>query len=168
MDPLTTIIGLFFLALFIVPFILMSRKGKKGEKQILQSLTSMADQNKSQLTTHEIFGNIALGMDEMKNLVFFCKKNSGQPAGQTIDLAGIQQCRLLKISRTINSKEGKQEVTDRLELCFIPRAKDKPELRLEIFNADAGGELNGELQSLEKWSARINSLLKSKFNTGKA
>ena len=162
MDPVSIIIGIFFLALFIVPFIIMSRKGKKSEKQLLQTLAGIAEQHKCQLSQHEISGDFGIGLDEMKNFVFFCTNTTGQEIRQAIDLTGIQHCRLIKASRTINGKEGKHEVIERLELGFVPIAKDRPEIRLEFFNAEAGRQLNGELQSIEKWLTRINARVKIK------
>ncbi|MBE0654817.1 MAG: hypothetical protein IH594_13530 [Bacteroidales bacterium] len=162
MDPVSIIIGIFFLALFIVPFIIMSRKGKKSEKQLLQTLAGIAEQHKCKLSQHEISGDFGIGLDEKKNFVFFCKNTTGQETRQAIDLAGIQLCRLIKSSRTVNSKEGKHEVIERLELGLIPTAKDRPEVRLEFFNAETGRQLNGELQSVENWSTRINARVKIK------
>ncbi len=62
----------------------------------------------------------------------------------------------------LKSKDGNQKMIDRLELCFISKAKDKPEIKLEFFNADVHPQLYGELQTVEKWSKLINGRLKPK------
>ncbi len=160
MDLGSTIIGAIAIIICAFPFIMMSRSRKKREKKFLQSLLKITSQNDCQINRHEISDNFAIGMDEPKNFVFFYRQIKGQEVAHSIDLGEIQSCKVINTNRTIKRKEGDQKVIDRLELCFIPKVRDKPEVKLEFFNAELSPQLFGELQSVEKWSKLINDQLK--------
>lgn len=161
MDLGSAIIGAVAIIICALPFVMMSRSKKKREKIFLQSLSEIATKNNCQITQHEIFGSFAIGLDESKSFVFFYKKMPGKEEEQSIDLGEIQNCKVINTSRTINNKEGNQKVIDKLELSFSPAAKNKPGIKLEFFRSDVSVHLDGELQSIEKWSKLINDLLRS-------
>ncbi|HET6245272.1 MAG: hypothetical protein H0V01_02025 [Bacteroidetes bacterium] len=136
MDLGSAIIGAILIAICIVPFILMSRGRKKREKQILQSLTDIAVQHNCQISQHEFCGDFVIGIDEAKNFVFFHKQRKDRVIEQFIDLAKIQNCKVINSNQTITNKDGNYKVIDKLELSFIPIAKEKTEITLEFFNSD--------------------------------
>jgi hypothetical protein len=52
-------------------------------------------------------------------------------------------------------------VTDKLELCFYPYEKEKPEGSLDIYNSEFDRlTLTGELQFVEKWEKMMNERIK--------
>lgn len=128
----------------------------------MQSLSKIATQHDCQINQYEIFGSFAIGLDKIKNFVFFYKQIKDKVEEHTICLGEIQSCKILNISRSLKTKSGSQNVIDRLELSFIPIAENKPEIKLEFFNTDISVQLNGELQSIEKWSKLINDRLGKK------
>lgn len=135
------------------------RKKSNYLKAILSELAAEHDCRIDQL---EIAGNLAIALDETRNFVFYCAQGKERTDKQYVDLGKIQGCKVITTSRMVKSKEGNQKVIDRLELSFIPKAKEKPEIKLEFFNADINPQLYGELQTVKKWSKLINGRLKGK------
>ena len=159
MDLGSAIIGAVAIMICILPFIMMSNSRKKREKLFLQALSRIAAQNNCQIGYHEIFGNFAIGFDSSKNFVFFYKQTKDNKQEQSVDLEGIQNCKVINVSRTFKSKEESHQVIDRLELCFTPMLKNKSEIKLEFFNADLNLQLYDELKAIENWSKMIKDRL---------
>ena len=155
----SAIVGAGTIVICAVPVIMMNRSIKKREKKFLQSLSEIATRNNCRINRHEIFGSFAIGIDESKNFVFFSRRTKDKEIDHTVNLGEIQKCQVINTSRTIKNKDVNQKVIDRLELSFSPFAKNKPEFKLEFFNADDSARLHGELQSIEKWSKLINDRL---------
>ncbi|MDD2563221.1 MAG: hypothetical protein PHU27_03270 [Salinivirgaceae bacterium] len=162
MDLGSSIITAIFLAICIVPFILMGRSRKKRKKETLQSLSKIANQHNCNISKHEIHPNFIIGMDESKKFVFFVKKTDDKVTEQYINLAEIQSCKVKTTGRTIEHNNGTQNLINKLELSFIALDKNKKETTLELFNADTTIQLSGELQIAEQWSKQINDLIKNK------
>jgi hypothetical protein len=162
MDLGSTIIGVVIIIICALPFIMINRSRKKREKQFLQSLSKIAAYNNCKIDQHEIFGYFSIGIDETKKNVFFSRQTKDKMEEQSIDLNEIQNCKVINTSRTFKNNNGNQRVIDKLELSFIPTAKNTSEITLEFFNADESLQYSGELQSIEKWSELINSQLKTK------
>ncbi len=151
--------GAFIMVVCALPFIMMSNNRKKKEKQLLQSLTDLAIQNNCRIDQHELLGNFVIGIDESKNFVFFYRQVKDKETTQAIDLDKIERCKVINTSRKVKHDGKSQEVLDKLELSFLPAAKDNPEIKLEFFNTDVNSQLYGELQSIERWSKFVNSRL---------
>ncbi len=148
--------GAFVIVVCALPFIMMSKNRKKKEKQLLQSLSAVADQNNCRIEQHELFGNFVIGIDESKNFVFFYRLVKDKETTQAIDLGKIEKCRVINTSRKVKHDGKSQDVIDKLELGFLPIAKDHPEIKLEFYNSDVNSQLYGELQSIERWAKLVN------------
>lgn len=152
--------GAIAILICVVPFIMLNRRKKKREKLFLQSLSKIAAPVDGQIDQYEIIGNFAIGMDEAKNMVFFYRPTKDKVEAQFVELEGFQKSKVIKTYRSFKNNNGIQKEIDRLELCFIPTLKDTPQIKLEFYNSDVSMRLNGELQSIEKWSNLINDQLK--------
>lgn len=159
MDLGSVIIGAIAIIICALPFAMMSIGRKKSEKIFLKSLSEMATRNNCRLSQHDLLGIFAIGIDETKGFVFFYRQTKDSEIEQIVDLSEIQSCKVINKSRSFKNKAGNQKVIERLELSFIPIVKTKPEIKMEFFNADVGVQLNGELQSIDKWSKLINDRL---------
>jgi len=105
---------------------------------------------------------IAIGLDDDANFVFFFRKIKDQEIGKHINLSEFQSCKLINVSRTIDSKEQSSKVVDKVELVFITGAKNSSNAAFEFYNSEDSAQLNGELQFAEKWQIIINEQLKNK------
>lgn len=159
MNSGSTIIGAIAIIICVLPFIMMSLNKRKKEKKILQSLSEISAKNSCQIDQYEILGSFAIGIDETKNFVFFYRLSKDTEIEQSIDLSEVKSCKIINTSRTLEGKGGNRKALDKLELSFMPTANDKPETKLEFFNADVSMQLYGEWESIEKWSKLINSRL---------
>lgn len=155
MDLRSIIIGTILLAICVVPIIRMNRNRGKRERKSIQSLIDIANKENCKISKHEICCDLVIGMDETKNVVFFYKNVDGNELKQVINLSEIKSCKVINTGRAFKNKNENNKVVDRLELSFIPKAKNKSENRVEFYNAEESGQLNGEIQSIEKWSKLI-------------
>jgi len=162
MDLGTIIIGAIILAICILPFVIMHYNKTKKRNKTLQSLDQMAKQHNGTISAYEFCSDFVIGIDETNGYVFFLKQKNEGTVTQVVDLIEIQACRADKGSRSIKSKEDYQVLTKRVELCFIPLEKGKPETRFELYDDEVSIMLSGELQLVDAWSKRINDLLKNK------
>jgi hypothetical protein len=161
MDSGIVIVGTILLALCIVPFVILHYNSKKKEKQMLQSLTEIAQQHNCKMTQHEFCGEFVIGLDENKNFAFFFRQKKEEAISRFVDLSEIQTCQVVKKNRNSKNNNGGFAFTERIELNFIPTHKSKEEIRFEMYDAEANMQLNGELQLADKWSKQINDRLKN-------
>lgn len=159
MDTATIIIAAILIGLSIIPFTLMARGRRKEEREQLQALSNLANKYNCQISQHEICGNFGIGIDDSKNSLFYYEKTKDAIIEEFIDLTTVLKCDVYKTTRTIAAVND--TLIDRLELCFSPILKNKPDVMLEFFNIDSRSHLNGELQIAEKWSKLINQRLQS-------
>ena len=158
----SAIVGAVSVAIVTLPVVLLGRSKRKKSKFFNAVLSELAAQHDCKIDQREIAGTHAIGLDESRNFVFYCTLKKENVEKQFIDLGKIQNCKVISTSRMLKSKDGNQKVIDRLELGLTPKAKDKPEIKLEFFNADVHPQLYGELQAVEKWSKLINERLNRK------
>lgn len=151
----TLLVGSITVAVCAIPFVLTIGGRKKREKQLMRSLTAMAERHNCQVGQHEFCGNYALGMDEAGRFVFFHKQVKQQMEERAIDLLDIKACKPTNIGR----KVAGDRVVERLGLEFVPADTKKPEIFLELYNNDHSFQLSGELQSMERWAKLVNDSL---------
>ncbi|MDW7692652.1 hypothetical protein R9C00_12045 [Flammeovirgaceae bacterium SG7u.111] len=159
MDLGTAIVGMICIAVCAMPFALISRNIKKKEKQLLESIKELAKQHNHEITQHEICGNYVIGTDVSKNFLFFQLNTKKEVKQQFIDLSTIKSCNISNISR----KTANGKVVERLDLELIPKDKNMSVIVLEFYSIDLSFQLNGELQSIEKW----NNLIKKQLTENK-
>ena len=166
MDLGSAIVGAIIITICMLPFIMIGRSRKKKEKQFIQALQNNANKHNCQINQQEVFGTFAIGMDEEHNTLFFSRSAKEKEEEQFVDLSNIKKCEVINTGRTFRNKNGNKNGTktiiDKLELGFIPKAKDQPEIKWEFFNADISYQINGELHAMQKWATNINNLLSPK------
>lgn len=162
MDLGTIIIGAIILAVCILPFVIMNYNKTQNRKKRLRSIGQMAKQHNGTITGHEFCGDFLIGLDETNGYAFFLKQKNEGTVSQEVDLSEISVCRADKGSRSIKNNEDYQVLTKRIELCFFPFDKGKPETRFLLYDDEDSIMLRGELQLVDVWTKRINDLLKDK------
>lgn len=160
------VIGAILVTVVVVPFILSGRNSKKIKKQMLLSLRAIANKHSGNISIHEFCGDFVIGMDEVKNFVFFYKKREGGDLEFYIDLSEIKSCRVHILRRESNN--GANKVIDKVDLSFTPHDKAKKVIDLEFYSTDVSSVLAGELQAIEKWSKLIADRLTEKTTLNRA
>lgn len=162
MDLGVIITSVIFITLVSLPFLIINRQRKKKENQLLQSLKDAANQHQCKLTQLELCGNYAIGIDESKDFVFFKNKSDQKENVQFINLGLVESCEMTNTERKIKTIDNAYQVIDQLYLSFVPTAGNGSNIQWVFYHADSHMQLNGELQSIEKWLKLIKERLKSK------
>lgn len=157
MDLGTTIIGIVFILICIIPFALMSIRSKKKKKKLLQGLFEIAEKNNCKISRYELWNNSTIGIDDTALMIFYTRKSKDIETSKQINLVEIQKCRVVNSSGTLGNKDGNLMVADKLELAFSFQDKSKNEVVLEFYNVNYDSlTLTGELQLIEKWCKIFN------------
>lgn len=109
------------------------------------------------------FGKLSIGFDTNgKNLLFY--SNLGEIDNiRIIPLEKVESVEIIKKTRNVNLEREEQFVTDNLTLSF--NLKNNSLQKLEFFNSDYGNlNLSGELQIIEEWKEKIESMIKIQKN----
>lgn len=159
LDIGSAIAGVASVALCAVPFVLMMTNRKKKEKQFIQSLQSIAQQQNHAISDFEIVRNFIIGIDEKHRALYYLKKREEQTADQYIDLNNFHRCEVIKTTRTVKQASGSQTIIDKIELQFSPKTKGRPMISIEFFNTDETIQLYGELLAANQWCDKLNLLL---------
>ncbi len=162
MDLGSAIVGTIILAICIFPFVILHYRRVRKEKKMLQSLREVARQYSCNISQHEFCGDFALGVDERRGFVFFSKQKEGQIISQFVDLSEVQTCQAVRMTRPEKHNGENGVITERVELGFLPKSKDRQETRFELYEEELNKQLSGELQFVEKWSSQIGDQLKNK------
>lgn len=160
MNSGTLIVGAIILALCILPFVLMIRSRKKKEKQLLLSLTGVANNQNFKISLHELFVEFAIGLDEEANQLFFFRKTTENETAQHINLAEVKSCKVINTDHSISNNDENNKTIDKLELQFSFLDKKNPDELLVFYNSDENTQLSGEIITIEKWAKILNDRLK--------
>jgi hypothetical protein len=157
MDTGVIIISVIMLGAFVVPIILMQINRKKKEKKLQNSLKEFAKKHNCQISQLENCRDFVVGVDTQKKQFFYYKpaNEKGKEVAKSIDLSGVQSCRVVNYSRSVNNNGT---VIDKLQLGFSPKVKTKPEILLDFYDAEKNMQMDGELLLLEKWTGILNKL----------
>ena len=161
MDSGTIIITIIFIAVIVLPFVLTSLSKNRKKSKMLQKISEMASGVNSVVSEHEFCSDFVVGLDHQLNYIFFYKKNDNREVTQHLNLSGYKSCKAVTYSHTIREDKSQYHVTDKLELCFYPIDKEKPEVSLDVYNSEFDRlTLTGELQFVEKWEKMMNERIK--------
>lgn len=155
MDSGSIIIGAIFVALCIVPFILIQIGRNKRKNQKLKLLHNAAKEHNCVITQYEFEGDFLIGIDEINNYVFFSKYIEDTSETHYVDLATVQKCEVIYLHRTYTARDGEHQRIAKLELAFIPNPDGKRVI-FEFYNEETSMQIYGELQAIQKWSKLLN------------
>lgn len=154
----TTIIAILIIFICIIPFVLMSLKNRKIEKELTNQLILFVDKNKGTLTKKEVLTNLAIGLDEKKEALFLVKKTIKDMVYQSVNLAEIKNSSVIKNRKS----DSRSTIIETIELAFFNFDSNKPEVYLGLY-AISENNLNvvHEFELANKWSALINNRAKN-------
>ena len=152
-DMGTVIVGGIILIICVLPFALTTKNNRKRKTQILKTLNQLVVQHKSEVNSYEAKTNFAIGIDEVKGLIFFIRQlKNGKIETKCLELIKIKTCKVNRENSTGNQVE-------RLSLIFIHFNEQKNNEEMEFYNIDINLQLDGELQMVERWAVIINNQL---------
>lgn len=152
MDITSTIIGISLFLLFVIPIVLLNRRGKKTVQLFKKKLFSQAEKESCTINEFEIWNNAAIGIDTESSKIFFLKKVAYKDENEKIDLKEVSSCQLINTNQNFNTKDGQQTIVEKLELVFSFKEQQKDQKSFVLYDRDLDNiNLNGEVQIAQKW-----------------
>jgi len=161
MDKEATIIILGIVAVIILPFLLFYFFKKRKEIKFMKHFRILAQQEKLIISQKEFWDHrYAIAIDTNMKKIIYAKRLGDETAGTIIDLADVEKCRIVSTDKTQKSQNGKDPLTDRLELVLTFRNSDIPEKVLEFYENTEFMPNAEDRFHIEKWYNIISSNLK--------
>lgn len=157
----TAIVGAIFIAIFMLPFIFMLNGRKKKEKQLMQSILTVASNHNCKISQQDISEEFAIGLDETLNQLFFLKKTTEKEIAQHVNLGEIKSCKVIKTEHFTGNKEDSSKLIDKLDLHFSFLDRKNSDISFVFYDSEENFGMDGEIQMIEKWSKIVNDRLKN-------
>jgi hypothetical protein len=160
MDLTAIISATALVALITIPFIIHHRGRKKKENNFLKEVINLTGNKDAKISQIEFWRDgYAICIDDNSKKIVYSNTHKGKGEVVIIELAEIEKCRIVNLSRKVNTPDGNNIVTDRLELVFTYRKAGFPEKVLEFYDSSVYLIADGELPLIEKWQGIVNSSL---------
>lgn len=157
----TAIVGIIVTLICTVPIVILNIKKRNKEKTILNVLNKIASENNSQIDEYEIWNQSAIGLDNNSAYIFYTSLINENQISNSVNLSDVEKTKVNSIYRSVKTDDRTYNIIDKLELEFIYKNKNSAEKVLEFYNSNTNRlTLAGELQIAEKWSNKINALIK--------
>ncbi|MFB6319483.1 hypothetical protein [Saccharicrinis sp. FJH54] len=153
------IISVVLVGIWVIPVVILNRTRRKKEHKMLQAMRDFAKEQHSAITDYELYGDFSVGIDIAGHFFYYTSESNGITEVKHINLKEIKNCKVVTTRRSVVKKEGESSAVGRLDLQLIPLDRNEPFITLEFYNSDKNPQLNGEIQSIEKWSKVINKQL---------
>ena len=134
------------------PLFLFIYNGFKNTSNIKKRMNSIKKNNGISYAEKEIWHNNFIGISNDKTKITYVHFKTDQPTISTIDLTEIKECHILKSQ--VKEKEKVIRLKN-LDLEFIYKASNKPNVIINFFNLDEDLNEDYELQRIEKWHKLI-------------
>ncbi|PRY07430.1 hypothetical protein CLV24_12379 [Pontibacter ummariensis] len=156
MDLGTTIIGLFSLALFIVPILYIQRGQRQQKKKFLEDFLKVTEGQQLSIRQYDSWPPyFSIGIDPVQRKLSYLKKQDQKEQTALIDLSEVASCRVVNEHRDVNGTR----VIDFVALRFAFRNPRLSEQALEFYDREESMSLNEELMLAEKWQGIVNAHL---------
>jgi len=150
-------VSLIFISILLIlsvffPLFLFIYNGFKNTSNIKKRMNSIIKNNGISYAEKEIWHNNFIGISNDKTKITYVHFKTDQPTISTIDLTEIKECHILKSQ--VKEKEKVIRLKN-LDLEFIYKASNKPNVIINFFNLDEDLSEDYELQRIEKWHKLI-------------
>jgi hypothetical protein len=151
-DRATLLVGLITLSLLSLPFLLDLRRRRRARSTLRNALRQLSANAGCTLHQQEVSGDITIGLDKERRVLFFISRNAHAPDSRQIDL------RLVRHVQVDQRLRGGQQLLERVALVFHPVPGSPAPSQLLLFEAGHGDLPGGELEIALRWSALLNEL----------
>jgi len=150
-------VSLIFISILLIlsvffPLFLFIYNGFKNTSNIKKRMNSIIKNIGISYAEKEIWHNNFIGISNDKTKITYVHFKTDQPTISTIDLTEIKECHILKSQ--VKEKEKVIRLKN-LDLEFIYKASNKPNVIINFFNLDEDLSEDYELQRIEKWHKLI-------------
>ena len=138
------------------PLFLFIYNGFKNTSNIKHRIESLIKNNGIIYTAKETWHHNFIGISNDNTKLTYVHFNTDEPKISTIDLTEIKECHILKSQ--VKEKEKVIRLKN-LDLEFIYKASNKPNVIINFFNLDEDLSEDYELKRVEKWQQIIKMSL---------
>ena len=160
MESQTALLAAVMIAVTISPFALSWYLKLKSTNGQLKSLQDLANSSSCKISDYEVCGNYIIGTDDQKHVLFFIQNRDKKAIQTTLVLSKVMLCKKINESRTVKDGGSSYTLVERLALHFIFNERTMPDQQIELFNMNNNAKPSGEIQSMDRWHAKIDSLIK--------
>jgi hypothetical protein len=159
MDGGTLVVVIITVALIVLPFVLDHRRRSRSGLRTLNTLRETVRQQSCELHAHDLSGELALGLDRHKKVLFLLDEKKEAARLMRVDLDQVQRCTVVKTARRGSANQADGPV-EQVELRFASTDRGRSDVHLVLYREVLGTALNGQVQLAEKWAGLVNELLR--------
>lgn len=149
MDTVSIIIGLGFLAIFVLPFLFVRMANNKREKAFLERFLTLSKAKGATISESDLWNrNYAIGIDQQNKKLVYLQVIKEEEKVIDLDLSKVGSAKILRINKITANND---EVIDRLELVV----ETNVHCVLEFYNSESSNGLTDELKLIEKWMLKL-------------
>ena len=162
MDTGAALIILGIVAITVLPFIFHSLYKKMKDMKFLKDFKSLAEKEKIVISQKELWNKCyIIGIDNNSKKILYINKRKEEVEEIVIDLAEVENCRIVSVNKTLKGQSGNSNKSDRLDLVFTFRKSGIPEKSLEFYDSTEFMPTDKENSIIENWLNIVNSNLLS-------
>ncbi len=140
-----------------IPVFIFNRKKKLQEKLLRDRMDEIAQKSNCTISNYQQWKDLQIGIDQKAGRLFFLRNTKDHESVSEVDLSQVQNARVLKAERIVNTGSDKYTAIDKIDLTFTLR-NSRSELALTFFNTSFDSPtVQGELQLAENWNEIANS-----------
>ena len=157
MDKTSILIGIGFIALFVIPLLLLSNSGKNKKKKLTLMLRSQAKETGRSILLFDLWKTSCIGIDNKEEIIYCVSKSNGNFNKMEIDLKTVSKCILSGYNRSENNSRSKSNTKIELQFKFQNPENIKS---IEFFDTKVDTFItDDDFRIPEKWLNIVNSRL---------
>jgi hypothetical protein len=157
MDFISSIIGIGFLSILIVPLVWAHFSQKKKDTLFYDQYTKVAHEHGITVGTRELWNhNQCIGLDEHAHQLFYFRQLENDAEYKQINLAEFIKCDVVIQHKIFFVDNKESQIINQVDLVFRPLRSKQPEVKIAFYNGDESLQLNNELLLANKWSSLVN------------
>lgn len=150
MDTISMIIGIGFLVLFTLPFLLIRISNAKKERLLVAYFRELTEKNNVVISDFDCWNKrYVIGLDTNKKAVSYLRLFEKVEVFEIILLSEVKSVQGNRIYSTLTN----EELIDKLELMID--LNNGRSVCLEFYNRETSNGLSEEIRLLEKWQNKL-------------
>ena len=145
------------LALFCIPFFLLSKSKQKKDDNLVNNLMDEAKKANVTIADKDSWNDSIIGIDDKEETIIFLDDSRGE---KSIRVFNISEVKTVKFFPDINKKNSTPDYKKepKLAITFFFKEPSRSEINLVFFMAGFGALTKQERELSEKWANKIKKL----------
>ncbi len=151
MDIISITIGVVFLALFTVPFLIVRISNNKNEKELVAYFKQVALSKNILISEYDTWNQqYIIGMDHEQQAICYLHKTN---LTEKLESVIAKELKLVKTVRSNKTSTNNEEVIDKVGLSL--ELLNGKTLNFEFYDSEVSNGLADELILVEKWKNKL-------------